>query len=76
MSLIRIAFFLTIALAQIALCDLQRQVESIVAQAQLNKGHAGICIIDTATNEVLVEINSDEGMIPASNQKLLTTGSL
>jgi len=73
--LLRLALILSLVLTQFALGDLQRQVESIVANSELNHGRVGICIIDTSTNETLVEIHANDSMIPASNQKLLTTGA-
>ena len=72
--LLRLALILSLVLTQFALGDLQRQVESIVANSELNHGRVGICIIDTSTNETLVEIHANDSMIPASNQKLHTKG--
>jgi len=74
-SLLRLALTLTLSIAQIALGDLQNQVEKIVQETNLRKGTAGVCVIDTATDKILVDIRSDESMIPASNQKLLTAGA-
>ena len=55
--------------------DLTRDVRNIVEETNLHKGKAGIYFLDTATGKTLVDINASNGMIPASNQKLLTTGA-
>ena len=55
--------------------DLQGEIEQIVRSASLNQGTAGICLIDTATGEMLASVKGERTMIPASNQKLLTTGT-
>ena len=74
-TLLRYALILTLAFSRFATGDLQRQVQNIVAAADLNKGTASVCIIDSATNSAIVEINAHKSMIPASNQKLFTTGA-
>ena len=75
MYLIRIVLLFILSLSQIALGDLQSQVENIVANADLNQGIVSLCIIDTTSNNAIVEINALRSMIPASNQKLFTTGA-
>ena len=54
---------------------MQAEVEQIVRTASLNKGHASVHLIDTESNATLASHNSSKMMIPASNQKLLTTGT-
>jgi len=73
--LLRFAFILILSLSQVALGDIQSGISRIVSNASLNKGNAGVCIIDTGNNEIIVEIRANDGMIPASNQKLLTSGA-
>ena len=71
----RIVIFFICLLAQATWADLQSEVETIVRTAKLGGGTASVCVIDTKTGKVLVDINSTTAMIPASNQKLLTSGS-
>ena len=75
MRIFQYLLLLSAFFTQQTLADLQSDVERIVSNASLNKGHASIHIIDTETNAPLASINSSKMMIPASNQKLLTTGS-
>ncbi len=53
-----------------------QKVESILKKAKLGK-HAkvGIFVVDLENGEVLFSKNSDAALIPASNQKLLTTAA-
>ena len=74
-NLRRFAILWIFAIVSPSFGDLQSDVIAIVAATDLHKGNAGICIIDTGTNSILVDINATKGMIPASNQKLLTTGA-
>jgi len=71
----RIAFFCLCLIAQVAAAGLQSTVEKIVQSAKLGGGTASVCVIDTQTDGILVDINSTKQMIPASNQKLLTSGA-
>lgn len=71
----RFATTVVLSSVSIAFGDLQSTVQSIANKADLNKGTVGICIIDTQTSKKLVQINAKRVMIPASNQKLLTTGA-
>ncbi|MBC8309134.1 MAG: D-alanyl-D-alanine carboxypeptidase/D-alanyl-D-alanine-endopeptidase [Phycisphaerales bacterium] len=75
MTLPRFAIILILSIVQIALGDLQGEAEKIVATTDLKKGTASVCVIDTATGKTIIEINEDMSMIPASNQKLLTTAA-
>ena len=75
MFLKRIVFFSLLFITHLTWGDLEQEVQKIVNSASLNKGTAGVCIIDTATNQPIININSSKSMIPASNQKLLTTGA-
>lgn len=75
MSPYRLALCLLLAFAELALGDLQSEIQSIISRSELRGGTAGVCIINAASGESLVKINASESMIPASNQKLLTTGT-
>ncbi len=55
--------------------DLAARVANIRASAKLGPAHVGISIIDLRNGRTLVDDNANEALIPASNQKLLTTGS-
>ena len=75
MPLTRFAICFLLASFSTAFAGLQSDVQKIVNSADLNKGTASVCIIDTANDKALVRINSTKSMIPASNQKLLTAGA-
>lgn len=72
---LRFVLLLILSLSHIALGDLQSRVENIVTNADLNNGSLSLCIIDTTSNNAIAEINAQMSMIPASNQKLFTTGA-
>ncbi|MBC8523073.1 D-alanyl-D-alanine carboxypeptidase/D-alanyl-D-alanine-endopeptidase [PVC group bacterium] len=75
MNGLRLTIFLICLISQVAWADLQQTVESIVNSANLGGGNSSVCVIDTADSRILVDIRSRQQMIPASNQKLLTSGS-
>ena len=75
MTFLPIAPCALLASVSLAFGDAQSDIQKIVNAANLNQGNAGVCIIDTATGKSLVEIRATQSMIPASNQKLLTTGA-
>ena len=75
MTFIRFATCALLSTASIVFGDLQSEVKKLINSADLNKGTAGVCIIDTASNKELVSINASKQMIPASNQKLITGGT-
>ena len=75
MRILQYLLLLSVISTSQAIADLQSDVERIVRSASLNKGHASVHIIDTESNRTLASHNSSKMMIPASNQKLLTTGA-
>ena len=75
MTLLRTSIFILLTASTIAQADLQSDVQKIVNSAELHKGRPGICLIDTSTGNTIVQISANTVMIPASNQKLLTTGA-
>ena len=75
MSFLRFATCLLFSTITVAFGDLQSDVQKIINASDLNKGTAGVCIIDTASGKQLVQIHATDVMIPASNQKLLTAGT-
>jgi len=74
-TLLRFAICALLSTASATFGDLQSDVQKLINSSNLNKGDAGVCVIDTATGNTLVQIRSKNSMIPASNQKLLTAGA-
>ena len=58
-----------------AAADLQREVEKLVTDAELGPTTVGMCVarLTAAGPEVLVEVEADTPLAPASNMKLVTT---
>jgi D-alanyl-D-alanine carboxypeptidase/D-alanyl-D-alanine-endopeptidase (penicillin-binding protein 4) len=54
---------------------LERQVRAVIDSAKLGPVKLGVCIIDCTTGERLVTINERTPLTPASNLKVLTSGS-
>lgn len=58
--------------------SLERRVEAAVEKAKLGNASVGVSVLDVATGRELVSVTRNaprEGFIPASNQKLLTSGA-
>ncbi len=72
---------LPLAAALLASCaswagDLQSDVAALVRAAKVGaKAEVGVSIRELATGRVVASVNGSESLIPASNQKLLTTGA-
>ena len=71
----RLLVLLLLTCAELAVGDLQSEIQGIISRSDLHDGTAGVCIINPISGESIVKINADKSMIPASNQKLLTTGA-
>ena len=71
----RFFVLLLFASAELALGDLQSEIQGIISRSDLHGGTASVCIINQTSGESIVKINANKSMIPASNQKLLTTGA-
>ncbi|MDP6987044.1 MAG: D-alanyl-D-alanine carboxypeptidase/D-alanyl-D-alanine-endopeptidase [Phycisphaerales bacterium] len=69
------AFALLLFICTSANADLQATVRRLISGADLNGGHAAVCIIDLESGKELVAIDADAALVPASNQKLLSTGT-
>ena len=54
---------------------LQEVAEAIAADQTFAQAYVGICVMDV-TGKVLAQVNADKMMVPASNMKLLTTGTV
>ncbi len=75
MLVYRLSVCLLLVCAERAFGDLQSEIRGIIARSELHGGTAGVCLINTASGTPIVNVNSTKSMIPASNQKLLTTGA-
>jgi serine-type D-Ala-D-Ala carboxypeptidase/endopeptidase (penicillin-binding protein 4) len=78
--LVRMAAAAVTAMFSVAACaegapPLDRQIESVLEQARLGPVEVSVCIADCATGEVLAGIDQKKALIPASNMKLLTSGT-
>lgn len=73
--LTRIAGVLGLALAAAAHADLDDDVRLLVRTADLRGAAIGVTVIDGGTGVVLADVEGDRPLIPASNMKLLTTGT-
>lgn len=51
------------------------RVRAILDDPKLGQTRIGVVVMDARTGEVLVNVRGDESFIPASNQKLLTSGA-
>jgi D-alanyl-D-alanine carboxypeptidase/D-alanyl-D-alanine-endopeptidase (penicillin-binding protein 4) len=65
-----------LALAPLARAqELNGRIESIIAGAKIGAARVGVSIIDLESGRVLAEVRDESGYIPASNMKLLTSGT-
>jgi serine-type D-Ala-D-Ala carboxypeptidase/endopeptidase (penicillin-binding protein 4) len=55
--------------------ELNPRIESIINSAKIGQATVGVNIVDLSTGRTLADIRSDQAFIPASNQKLLTSGA-
>lgn len=54
--------------------ELNTRVERAVSGSKLGVGKAGVSILDLSTGRRLASYNAEQGLIPASNQKLISSG--
>lgn len=66
---------LALTLAWAAQADVESQIRNLLDTADLKGTEVSVYIVDTATGEMIVDIEGDRPMIPASNMKLLTTAT-
>lgn len=72
LPLLLIAAMPLVAAAQ----PLDRKIQSLIDEAKLGvDARVGVSVVDVRTGASLVAIRAGESFIPASNQKLLTTGA-
>jgi D-alanyl-D-alanine carboxypeptidase/D-alanyl-D-alanine-endopeptidase (penicillin-binding protein 4) len=55
--------------------ELNGRIESIIAGAKIGAARVGVSIIDLESGRTLAEVHDETGYIPASNMKLLTSGT-
>ncbi len=59
--------------------SLEQRIRNAMEKARLGKAAVGVCVVDAASGRELVSISTtgqtEPGLIPASNLKLLTTGA-
>lgn len=66
---------LALTLASAALADVESQIRNLLGTVDLKGTEVSVYIVDATTGEMLVDIEGDRPMIPASNMKLLTTAT-
>lgn len=75
----RVIAFALIVLLAAALAPAQTlsnaQVQDLLTRAKLGSSRVGVSVVDVETGRTLVSIRANEGFIPASNMKLLTSGA-
>lgn len=59
----------------VALADLSTQAQAVIDAADLRTTDVGVYIYDLDANNILVSINPDEPLMPASNMKVFTTAA-
>jgi serine-type D-Ala-D-Ala carboxypeptidase/endopeptidase (penicillin-binding protein 4) len=55
--------------------ELNSRIESMIASAKIGQATVGVSIVDLQSGRTLADIRADAPYIPASNQKVLTTGA-
>ncbi len=55
--------------------SLQEELNRLINAKAVTPGVVGVCLLDGQTGEVLATRNADDGFIPASNMKLLTSAA-
>ena len=55
--------------------SLERQLRDVLGESKLGAAQVGVCVVDTATGELLATINEKAPLTPASNLKLLSSGA-
>lgn len=74
----RWATLVAVTLAPMALAQgggLQGEIDGLQRRANLGSTQVGYVVIDPESGQTLASHNSDQAFIPASNQKLLTSGT-
>ncbi|MEZ6244325.1 MAG: D-alanyl-D-alanine carboxypeptidase/D-alanyl-D-alanine-endopeptidase [Phycisphaerales bacterium] len=54
---------------------LDAKLRDLLSDIDLGGADVGVCVIDAATGDILASRNADKPLIPASNQKLLTSAA-
>ncbi|MBL8991532.1 MAG: D-alanyl-D-alanine carboxypeptidase/D-alanyl-D-alanine-endopeptidase [Phycisphaerae bacterium] len=66
---------LTLSAASSIAQSLEREIQSVLSQARLGSAQVGVSVQDAGTGEPLASINERAALAPASNLKLLTSGT-
>lgn len=70
------SFVVTLIAATSAIADpLDSRLNGLIGAARLGNSRIGVCIIDADSERRLASTNLDSAFMPASNMKLLTSGS-
>lgn len=67
--------FLVLSLGAADPPTLGSEIESLLSSEDARNAFWGIFVQDAATGQVLYELNADKALLPASNQKLITTSA-
>ena len=55
--------------------SLERQLRDVLGESKLGSAQVGVCVVDSASGEMLATINEKTPLTPASNLKLLSSGA-
>ncbi len=62
-------------MAQTATQKIERAVTNLLADQQMKHAIMGLYVVNTSTNKVVFELNSEVGLAPASTQKIITAAT-
>jgi len=68
-------FLLSFCQAAIAQSSWQRAADRLAGNPALKHGSISLCVIDVASGKTVAQVDPDLSLKPASNLKVLTTGS-
>jgi serine-type D-Ala-D-Ala carboxypeptidase/endopeptidase (penicillin-binding protein 4) len=66
---------LTLAVLPAAAQELNSRIEAVIANSKLTGAKVGVSVIDLSSGRVLADIRDGTPLIPASNMKVLTSGT-
>lgn len=71
----RLGLLVWLLVGRVAWADLQVEFERALVAAKLGRTRYGILVAEADSGRILVNINADESMVPASNMKLFTSAA-
>jgi D-alanyl-D-alanine carboxypeptidase/D-alanyl-D-alanine-endopeptidase (penicillin-binding protein 4) len=74
-ALLPLVLLLVLSIVPAAMADLSVRLKQLVAEFDPTGSTTGVVIMDSESGEILAAHNLNRALIPASNQKLLTTGA-